>query len=84
MTDGIAAGGRFDVAFSFFTGPAGVTAMTPEREATVAIRKASVRGAYETTGSIAGQPVEVLAVGASPVEGYTRVSVRYLDQGEGQ
>ncbi|QEH80816.1 hypothetical protein EIK56_22890 [Sphingomonas sp. C8-2] len=78
MTDDIAAGGRFEVAFSFFTSSAGVSAMTEEREATVAIRKASVRGAYDTAGTVAGQPVEVLAIGKSPVEGYTRVTVRYL------
>ncbi len=80
MTDDIAAGGRFEVDFSFFTGTAGVTAMTPEREATVAIRKASVRGTYDTAGTVASQPVEVLGIGKSPVEGYTRVTVRYLGE----
>ncbi|MBO9380227.1 hypothetical protein GG804_26020 [Sphingomonas histidinilytica] len=80
MTDDIAAGGRFPVAFSFFNDVAGVSPMTPDREATVAIRKPSVRGAYDTAGMVAGQPVEVLGVSKSPVEGYTRVTVRYLGE----
>lgn len=77
MNDNVAAGGRFDVAFSFYTGSAGVSAMDANREATVAIRIKSVRGSYEPAGTIAGQPVEILAIGKSPVEGYTRVAVRY-------
>ncbi len=78
MTDDIAAGGRFEVAFSFFTGPAGVSPMAEDRTTIVAIRKPSVRGAYDAAGTVAGQPVEVLGVSKSPVEGYTRVTVRYL------
>ncbi|ARR52114.1 hypothetical protein HY78_00875 [Rhizorhabdus wittichii DC-6] len=81
MTDDIAAGGRFEVAFSFFpAAPAGVSPMAEDRTAIVAIRKASVRGAYDTAGEVAGQPVEVLGIGKSPVEGYTRVTVRYLEE----
>lgn len=82
MIDEIAAGGRFEVAFSFFAGMAGVSPASPDGEATVAIRKPSVRGYYEPTGTVAGQPVDVLAVSRSPVEGYTRISIRYRQGAE--
>lgn len=77
MNQDVAAGGRFDVAFSFYTGAAGVSPMSEDREATVAIRIKSIRGAYETAGTVGGQPVEVTGTAKSPVEGYTRVTVRY-------
>jgi len=77
MNDNVAVGGRFDVVFSFYTGAAGVSAMNADREATVAIRIKSWRGIYEPAGTIDGQPVEILAIGKSPVAGYTRVTVRY-------
>lgn len=80
MSDEIADGGRLEVAFSFYTGWAGVSPTSPEGEATVAIRKPSVRGAQEQSGTIGGRTVRVLGIGKSPVEGYTRITVRYVDE----
>ena len=79
MTDDISAGGRADVAFSFFTGQGGVSPAGADGTATVAIRVRNVRGAYETAGTVGGQPVEVLGIERSPVAGYTRVLVRFTE-----
>ena len=78
MSTDITAGGRFDVAFSFYSGQAGALPVNADGEIVLAIRIKSVRGSYEPLGTIAGQQVEIRGVGKSPVEGYTRVTVRLM------
>ena len=85
MSLDFATGGRADVAFSFSSGPyagsAGVSAIDANGEAIVAVRIRSVRGGFGPNGTVGGQPVLVLGVERSPVEGYTRVMVRFLPCG---
>lgn len=77
MSNDIADGGRAEVAFSFYSGAAGVSPANDSGEATVAVRVKSVRGAYEDGGTVDGRPVEIVRIEKSPVAGYTRVVVRF-------
>lgn len=77
MNEDITAGGRFDVAFSFYSGSAGVSPVNDAGEAVVAIRRAAPR-AWRPEGMIAGQPVQLVEIVKSPVEGYVRFVARYL------
>ena len=76
MSNDIADGGRAEVAFSFYSGAAGVSPANDAGEATVAVRLKSVRGAYDEAGTVNGQTVEIVRIEKSPVAGYTRVVVR--------
>ena len=78
MSLDLSTGGKADVVFSFYEGQAGVSSIDAKREATVAVRLKSVRGAYQDDGTVDGQPVELLGIEKSPVAGYTRVLVRFL------
>ena len=76
MSNDLSEGGRAEVAFSFFSGTAGVSPANDAGEATLAIRLKSVRGAYEEMGTVDGQPVQIVRIEKSPVAGYTRIVVR--------
>lgn len=78
MSLDLSTGGKAEVAFSFFTGSAGVSSIDANRQATVAVRLKSVRGAYEEAGTVDGRDVELLGIEKSPVAGYTRVLVRFV------
>lgn len=77
MTGTINNGERLQVAFSFFTGEGGLARAAGSRDATVALRIPPVRGAYDSTGFVGGQPVEVISVKRSAVPGFVLVEVRF-------
>lgn len=81
MSLDLSTGGRADVAFSFYTGRAGVAAMDADRQAIIAIPVSSMRTADSKvgeTGTVDGLTVKVLGFEKSPVTGYIRVAVRFV------
>ena len=75
-------GVRVNVAFSFFTGPGGLSRAANSRDATVAIRD-TARGAAPGDGTVDGQPVEVVATRRSQtMPSMTLVDIRYPEGAE--